>query len=343
MGRDMLTADPDGTYSLILSHGAAWDIGPCKGADAGVCSWVEAFASYLGLEPASGGFARRIRVDRVRNDNGQTENGYAQFTPSLPAGLPREGWQAWGRSGMVLLRHPKVPDVFCGLFHSRKPAVERMRRALIPIFEETIRSGGLPIHGALVETQGVGVLLAGRSGVGKTTCCKRLPSRWQVLSDDMSLVSPSAWGGYRAHPMPTWSTFESDKSHWPCRASRSVPLRALFILQQASEDGVVPLAGAKAALMVETACGEVALPIYLVGGPDDSSLRTRIFENAVSLAGAVPVFRLRVSLEGRFWERIEDVLGKTGLPVSGVRLSGLEGRNPAAVPSDVSPRNGWPA
>ena len=40
-------------------------------------------------------------------------------------------------------------------------------------------------------------------------------------------------------------------------------------------------------------------------------VRARIFENACSLAASVPVYRLRLSLTGRFWENIEEVLHST--------------------------------
>ncbi len=35
-----------------------------------------------------------------------------------------------------------------------------------------------------------------------------------------------------------------------------------------------------------------------------------IFDNAVSIARDIPAYILRVSLQGRFWEKIEEVLEK---------------------------------
>ena len=51
--------------------------------------------------------------------------------------------------------------------------------------------GGLLVHGALVEWNGTGVILAGPGGVGKTTASKRLPSTWRSLSDDTALIVKS--------------------------------------------------------------------------------------------------------------------------------------------------------
>jgi hypothetical protein len=39
-----------------------------------------------------------------------------------------------------------------------------------------------------------------------------------------------------------------------------------------------------------------------------SNLRKNLFENSCRLAKAVPAFRLKASLKGRFWEKIEEVL-----------------------------------
>ena len=38
------------------------------------------------------------------------------------------------------------------------------------------------------------------------------------------------------------------------------------------------------------------------------AFRKKLFENACELAYAIPTFKLRVGLDGRFWEKIEAVL-----------------------------------
>jgi SynChlorMet cassette protein ScmC len=241
-------------------------------------------------------------------DAGNGDAAKARFLPGLPVDVPAGLWRGEGRAGMLLLRHPQGPDIFCGFYPDTKPVGEKIRRPLVPILGEAIMVGTLPIHGALVERRGVGVILAGRSGAGKTTCCKRLPAGWQVLCDDMALAVPAAGGGFRAHPLPTWSAFESGGTRWPCHANRSVTLQALFVLEQSPEDGAEPLAGAKTALIVERACGEALQPFHLFGPDSVPSLGRHVFENAASLAAEVPAFRLRVSLDGRFWEKIDEAL-----------------------------------
>ena len=175
-------------YLLQLSGGRAWEIGPCEGADEELGSWVDEFSSCLGLMKGEKRTARKICIGRVLETNGRRVDCRSSFVPPLPVELPSEGWHEWSRSGAVLLRHPEVMDIFCGLYPSRSSYIERMRHALVPVFDEIIATGGVPIHGALVEWRGAGALLLGESGAGKSTSCRRLPSDWQVHSDDLCLV-----------------------------------------------------------------------------------------------------------------------------------------------------------
>ena len=83
------------------------------------------------------------------------------------------------------------------------------------------KNGGLLVHGALAEWNGIGVILAGPGGVGKTTASKRLPRPWRSLSDDNTLIVKSPDGTYWAHPWPTWSRYrQGDMSgSWDVQAA----------------------------------------------------------------------------------------------------------------------------
>jgi len=60
------------------------------------------------------------------------------------------------------------------------------------------RGPGLTIHGALVEVAGVGVLLLGPSGVGKSECALELVSRGhRLVADDVVDFEPDPEGGLR--------------------------------------------------------------------------------------------------------------------------------------------------
>jgi SynChlorMet cassette protein ScmC len=308
-GLFMSIAGSHNAYSLVLSNGTTWGIGPCEGADFDVVAWVNDLVAYLGLEGRAEEPACSIRFGRARDDGGHFCDSYPSFVSRSSAELPIDGWRVWGRAGAVLMSHPALADVFCGLYSYRAPVIEQMRHALIPILEETITSGGVPIHGALVEREGVGALLLGRSGAGKSTSCGRLPPPWRVHGDDMALGMRNAAGQFMGHPLPTWSAVESGNIRWPCRAGRAVSVRGLFLLEKSSADSVEPLEKAMAALLIEKAAREALKPFLLLYRCDGAVLRRRIFENAVALAATVPAFRLRVSLDGCFWRKIEEALG----------------------------------
>jgi HPr kinase/phosphorylase len=52
------------------------------------------------------------------------------------------------------------------------------------------------VHGTLVEVAGVGVLLLGQSGIGKSECAIELVLRgWRFIADDVVLLRPASPGG----------------------------------------------------------------------------------------------------------------------------------------------------
>jgi SynChlorMet cassette protein ScmC len=167
------------------------------------------------------------------------------------------------------------------------------------------------MHVALVEIKGTGVLLAGVSGAGKSTCSRRLPMPWRVLGDDIALIVRSGKGQLAAHPVPTWSALKLRSIERPCRVDEHVPLKAIFSIEKANTDELLPLGRGVGTVVVAEAAMQVYrslesrffLPIH-------SPLRRIIFDNAVSIAKEIPAYVLRVSLEGRFWELIEEALEK---------------------------------
>ena len=157
-----------------------------------------------------------------------------------------------------------------------------------------------------------GILLAGRSGVGKSTATRRLPWPWRSLADDATLVVRDAAGAYWAHPWPTWSRFfgkEKGDGRDTWDVQQAVPLRAIFILEQGEEDQVEPLGpGHAVALLTELA--QQTATHFLHGLPlDEIAAFNRLrFENICSLVRSVPAYTLHVSLEGAFWDVIAHVM-----------------------------------
>ena len=155
-------------------------------------------------------------------------------------------------------------------------------------------------------------LLAGRSGVGKSTASRRLPPAWRSLADDVTLVVRKPDGSYWAHPWPTWSRFfgfEAGDGSDSWKVEEAIGLKALFILEQGPGVRLERLGRGQAAAQL----GELArqTSTQMVRGwplAELAAFNLQRFANIRALAWALPVFRLHTSLDGAFWEEIERVL-----------------------------------
>jgi SynChlorMet cassette protein ScmC len=176
------------------------------------------------------------------------------------------------------------------------------------IHRDVLARDGLFLHGALAERNGCGIILAGHSGVGKTTASIRLPSPWRSLSDDMTLVVRDEQGRYWGHPWPTWSFFwESNNSGRKWDVSYAVPLKGLFFLAQAGEDRAERVgAGQAACMLLETAQQATSgrLDDKSING-DLTAMNLQLFKNACIMAKSVKSFILNVSLNGQFWNEMD--------------------------------------
>ncbi len=153
-----------------------------------------------------------------------------------------------------------------------------------------------------------GVLLAGRSGVGKSTAARRLPPPWRALADEATLIVKDEKGLYWAHPWLTWSRFfgaEKGDGRDTWDVQRAVPLRAIFILEQGEENHVEPLGSGHAVALLAELARQTATH-FLHGLPLDeiAGFNRRRFENLSALVRSVPAYLLHVSLTGAFWEEI---------------------------------------
>jgi SynChlorMet cassette protein ScmC len=193
-----------------------------------------------------------------------------------------------------------------GPARGRHAEVFRMERIATAIVEHSLARGGLLLHAALAVRDRYGVLLAGPSGVGKSTASRRLPAPWQSLSDDSVLVVRDKAGRYWAHPWPTWSLLrkKGTVASWP--VEQAVPLKALMFLNQSSFDRAEPVGTTLAtALVVESALHLIETVTLTQDGYASRAICRKYLRAAWALAAAVPAFRLQVSLTGRFWEEIE--------------------------------------
>lgn len=163
-----------------------------------------------------------------------------------------------------------------------------------------------------------GILLAGRSGVGKSTASRRLPPPWRALADDVTLVVRDVGGTHWAHPWPTWSCFfgpeagdGSDNVVNGCTwaVQEPVPLRAIVVLEQGPVDRIEPLGPGHAVALLSELAQQASEHLVQTMPPDEVvAFHYQRFDNLCALARGVPAYLLHVSLDGAFWTEIERVL-----------------------------------
>ena len=196
-----------------------------------------------------------------------------------------------------------------------------MERIATAIAVRSLARGGLLLHGALAVHDGAGFILAGPSGIGKSTASRRLPAPWLPLSDDCALVVRDANGLYWAHPWPTWSRLRDHGpvASWP--VEQAVPLKALLFLTQSSSDRAEPVTATPAtALIMESAFHLARVVAFTPDAGANRAICAKYLRAARALAAAVPAFRLRISLTGRFWnEIIQAVESKPRMDTDGHR------------------------
>jgi len=250
----------------------------------------------------------------------------AEGTVMRLAELMELGTETKGRKIFITTAHPNEPQA-----HRSVPLPDNheVPVCIIPAAEEntamevirmdtiaqrmavlTLPDGGVLLHGALACLNGEGVILAAPGCTGKTTASNRFPPPWRSLSDDATLVVQDDAGDYFAHPWPTWSKLFNGETGCRWDVAEWVPLRAVFALHQSEEDSAEPLEEDLAlAFLMESfyqICG-----MKLKRGLDTSEMETltRMQFSAVDgLASVIPVFRLNISLTGRFWDVISESL-----------------------------------
>jgi SynChlorMet cassette protein ScmC len=169
--------------------------------------------------------------------------------------------------------------------------------------------GGVLLHGALAEENGIGVILAAPGGAGKTTASGRLLAPWRSLCDDTTLVVRDSQGDCWAHPWPTWSRFQRGGSGGTWDVQNAVPLKGVFFLSQAAEDRAESIGpGHAVSLLVECAEQTSQLMTRGLSKEETRALHLERFDNLCALARVVPTHVLHISLAGAFWQEIEQML-----------------------------------
>jgi SynChlorMet cassette protein ScmC len=196
--------------------------------------------------------------------------------------------------------------------HWGGPYVNLLRLSHVLAREAQAR-GGVLMHGALAERDGIGVILAAPGGTGKTTASNRLPAPWRSLCDDTTLVVRDSQENYWAHPWPTWSRFLDGGPGDTWDVQNAVPLKGVFFLSQAVEDRVESVGpGHAVSLLVECAKQTSQLMARGLSKEETRALHLERFNNLCALARVVPAHVLHISLTGAFWMEMKRVLEGVG-------------------------------
>ena len=299
-------ADKEG-YCLHLAKGQGWRILH----NHGVNPWVAKWASIMELGACDrNGYPRLLFIWRDSGKESWRDTAY-RLNNMMNVRLPVNGWKARNLVWLKVWYHSDVPDVICemGPQDEGDQDILRMRLSLQPIYQRAQDSGGLPLHAALVEWNAAGILLAASGNTGKSTCCHRLRNPWKTLCDDETLVITDDQKQYLAHPFPTWSDYLVKGFNQTWNVQYHVPISAIFFLEQAGVDEVLPMGQGQAALLAYQSAIQVCHRNLMNLNREQMRVHKRkLFENACDLTKLIPAFKLKVSLVGQFWKEMEKVL-----------------------------------
>ncbi len=170
--------------------------------------------------------------------------------------------------------------VFDARYLGDAPEVDALQYPLaeLLVIRRLAASGGVLLHACgLVEADGCGIVLAGRSGDGKTTSARLWSAEpdVQILSDDRIIVRP-ADGGFRMFGTP-WH----GEAGFAANAEAS--LAGVFILEHGGASFAEPLRPETAVATLLPRC----FPPF-----EDRVGVERVLDSLSALAASVPCFRL---------------------------------------------------
>jgi SynChlorMet cassette protein ScmC len=276
-------------YNLFLADGSRWEI---AAGDEGAASIVSllGYAMQLrmipgAIEPPHYGNLCRLLVQVDAHT--YVANGF------VPVASENDGGVVCSLSACENWGGPYFNLVILSLIFAR----------------EAQTRGGVLIHGALAERDGMGVILAAPGGTGKTTASNRLPAPWRSLSDDTTLVARDPQGNYWAHPWPTWSRFLYGGPGGTWDVQSAVPLKGIFVLARAVEDRVERVGPGQAVSLLVECVGQVSA--FMASGLSEEELHAlhlERFDNLCVLARVIPAHVLHISQTGVFWQEIDQAL-----------------------------------
>jgi SynChlorMet cassette protein ScmC len=288
----MHTSAPNPTISpknptLNLADGSSWTI---VGNDEGGADISRLLAKTMRLHPSPQATQKLLILSKSSTTRGSAQPIFSEKTLKSIAENNKTTCQLGPSNdhATLIIQLLELSQIFCSKAEER---------------------GGVSIHGALAGKNGNGIILAGRGDVGKTTASKRLPSQWNSLSDDSSLIVLDKKNNYHAHPWPTWNSLISEKKVQTWDVQSSVPLKAIFILSQSETDKVEQIGKGQAVCLLNETVDQASWGLdSRLRDKEKHALRLQRFDNICKLVEEIPTYLLHISKNGSFWEEIEKVL-----------------------------------
>jgi len=292
-------------YILRLANGQEW----CLIATKETNSFVKKLASAMNLRVCiANEYPKMVFTRQISHEKGCMES--IDVNQIIDANYPRNHWKMQDFQAVRWWSHCDVSHFFCDIGFKNGNTLDKTRMCLsvYPIYEMAQVLGGLPFHAGLIEYNGVGILLAGRGNIGKSTCCRRIPHPWRSLSDDETLIVRDTRNQYVVHPFPTWSDITSNcKQSW--NTEQYLPLCGIFFLEQAKNDEVLHLGEGQAATWIYQSALQTFGHFWRnLNQKEKRPHVKRLFYNACALSKAIPSYILRISRYGRFWIEIRKEL-----------------------------------
>ena len=287
------------TYKLSLSDNVTWRFK----ATEKISPWLEHFANIMQLdETKEENFDRSLLFLALKDSNKLPEINKTGNWNHYKQGAVYKVWshdshhEDFIELNLDYIKHDEIKFI-------------NMWSSLKPLFRYYVEKNGTgPVHAALAEFNGKGILIAAQGGTGKSTCSRRLPSYWNPLSDDMALIVKTIDNSYKVHPMPTWSDHLWNLKQSKFNTKHSVPLKAIFFLEQSDKDEVVPLTTTVAAQQIFESSKQVWESYWKkISKEDEKKMVHIVFHNSFDLAMNTPCYKLKATLHGEFWNKIEEV------------------------------------
>jgi SynChlorMet cassette protein ScmC len=288
-------------YALSLSDGRSWWIT----SDGDNFRYVDKLAAIMELEESiPNGSTKLVYSSAEGVDDVKSELMDLALAKSSRQSLSGE-WTACDRKTVRIWNHSQIDDVVYEIKNHSKEFANTWYSSQA-ILLQNVKDGGLPIHAALLELDGRGVLLSAPSGTGKSTCCRRLPEPWKPLCDDAAIIVLDREKQCQAQPFPTWSDYLITPAEKTWNVQYSVPIYGIFFLEQSERDEVVPLGTGQTAVSISNAVAQMCRSFWRkMDIEKQRSFREQIFDSACKMATKIPGFCLRASLCGKFWVEIE--------------------------------------